>query len=190
MGTMMKTRTSLLLLCALTVVGCGKFDNRRQKSLEGLNWSGGTPELKYVRDQLVRAIENSTAGSLRKPNLVSVCFLGQSPDGENAHITFDWIAYPPTADGADLQMKDGSTVKCMFHQAYVNENQKESEYNVICQASVGRALQPDLWDRIDVDAIESAQLTKNGEPVSNVCTFRRHPKKEENSQQQNGAAPP
>jgi hypothetical protein len=122
---------------------------------------------------LAAALEASSAADLRRPQLVDIVFYGRSPEAEEAQIVFNWIASPPTADGAILKMKDGSTISVDFPRAYVEENERESQHHAICQAAVARASEPGTWDRIDADAVISGQLTENGRPVSNVCPFRR-----------------
>ena len=145
--------------------------------------------MRYVRDRLVDALQRSSSSDLRQPHLVNIAFHGRSPDAKEAQILFDWIASPPNADGAILTMQDESTLQVTFHQAYLDENQEESQSHAICQASVGRILQPDVWSRIDVDTIVSGQLTRQGQPVSNVCPFRRNTMKKEDGQQAESTVP-
>lgn len=176
-------RTILILAFVIGLMGCNQKGAIRRESIERLLWSGGSPEARYVRDMLVDALQSSDTSDLGQPHLVNIAFHGRTPEAKEALIVFDWIASPPNADGAILTMQDGSRLQVLFHQAYLDQNQKESQNHAICQASVGRIFQPDVWDRINVDAIVSGQLTKQGQAVSNVCPFRRHTMKKENGQQ-------
>lgn len=169
-------KTSIILICVLTLVGCSQNKKILRESLGRLDWSGGDPESRYVRDQLVATLKAIDAADLRHPQLVDVVFSGQSPDAERAMIVFNWIASPPTADGAILMTQDGSTISLTFPQEYLDANAKQSKHHAICYAAIRRQYELETWSKIDVEAVASGQLTLNGKPVSNVHPFRRHVK--------------
>ncbi|MFO1489408.1 MAG: hypothetical protein U1F77_05615 [Kiritimatiellia bacterium] len=175
-------KTSIILVCILALAGCCQNRKIWRESLGRLDWSGGNHESRYVRDQLVATLKATDAADLRHPQLVDVVFYGQSPDAERAMIVFNWIASPPTADGAILMTQDGSTISLTFPQEYLDENAKQSKHHAICYAAISRRNESETWSKIDVEAVVSGQLTLNGKPVSNVCHFRRHAKQNEPSQ--------
>ena len=174
--------TSIILVCILALVGCSQNKKILRESLDRLDWSGGDPESRYVRDQLVATLKATDAVDLRHPQLVDVVFYVQSPDAERAMIVFKWIASPPTADGAILMTKDGSTISLTFPQEYLDANAKQSKHHAICYAAISRQYESETWSKIDVGAVVSGQLTLNGKPVSNVCPFRRYGKQNKTSQ--------
>jgi len=124
------------LLLAVAVAGCSTRHGILQESLKRLDWSGGDSESRYVRDLLVDSVQESRPSDLEHPRLINASYKGRHPEMQDSILAFDWIANPPGADGVLLTMQDGSSLAIAFHQAHLNENQRESQHHAICQAVV------------------------------------------------------
>jgi hypothetical protein len=86
-------------------------------------------------------------------------------------IGVDWISSQPFADGLLLQMKEGQAIHCDFDKAYLDENEEAAKTLVIFRAVIGEKTNPDIWHRIDIRAIVTAQLTKDGNPIGQAGAF-------------------
>ncbi len=168
-----RIRTLLLLIAAASVVlACGvhfypiwELQSRRQHTLDGLNWSGGTDEAREIRDKLVQAVASSTNSSLQKPKLVCANVTEHRELGYC--VTADWVSRTPIADGLQITFHDGSTSNVKFIDAFVAYNESNAQEMVLFQGSVYRDEFPIPANRTDVSDVASIVLLSGGRVCSN-----------------------
>jgi len=167
-------RFLIALVCVsqvLGVLGCSDVAKRKKQSLARLRYSCSTPAMVFRRDAIVAALNEATPESLKRPHVVSAMFRGNI-EKKLGFIIVDWISIRPLADGLILNLQDADTVRIPLHEDILAYNKNEAENLLFFDLAIGQKSHPDIWRHIRIESIASVQLTKEGNPVSNICKFR------------------
>jgi len=162
---------SILLACAPYLYSLYEVQSRREHTLERLDWSGGSAADRSIRDRIVEAVRTSTYSSLRKPQLITIRVLRHSDLGYS--VIADWICHAPIADGIQVTFSDGTTTNVKLIDAYLTQNESDSNAMVLFQGAVYRdefpapANQTSLNDVVSIALLSGDDICSNSLPVEN-----------------------
>jgi hypothetical protein len=156
---------ALFVLIALG--GCERSDPRIKKSINALDWAGGSAEDRRVRDALRSALEKADAASLAKPELVTVSvYIGKGDWNGTLHA--DWIGAKPSADALRILLPDGKSFDFPFDPLYVKSNQEASATLLFYSAHIfNQKVQPAGWVDMLTGNHARAVLLEGSRIVSN-----------------------
>jgi hypothetical protein len=161
----------VMLSCIVFASCSDNTAERKRRSLDRLGWSGGDQVLRDGRARLVAAINRATRESLAIPVITRVAFVGKNVEEKLGVISIDWVSSEPFADGLVFHMRNGDSVVCDFDNAYLAENETASRELVVFRAVIGNRTNPEIWQRLNLRAILTAQLTRNRIPIGQPCAF-------------------
>ena len=168
-------RYVVLFLCVFTILGCNsEVEQRRQQTLERMNYGGGTAESKRVQQLIVTALEQSDPTSLESPRLVNVTMRVVPDDTKRSSLGVDWISAQPAADGIRVRFGDGSQSDLPFDDIEREYNEQEAEALVLFSGNpFVEQEHPDVWEKLLADHEAMVMLINNGEVVSNDLSIYR-----------------
>lgn len=158
-------------LCVFILLGCnGKVEQRRQHTLERMNYGAGTAESERVQELFVTALEQADETSLH----VNVTMRIVPDDTKRGSLGVDWISAQSGSDGIRVRFGDGSQSDIRFDDIEIEHNQQEAETLVLFSVNpfVERE-HPEVWEKLLADRTAKVLLISDGEVVSNEQSIHR-----------------
>jgi hypothetical protein len=162
-------------ICVFTLLGCNsEVEQRRQHTLERMDYGGGTAESRRVQQLIVTALEQADTASLQSPQVVNVTMRVVPDDTKRGTLGVDWISAQPAADGIRVRFGDGSQSDIPFDDIEIEYNEQVAEIMVLFVGNpfVERE-HPDVWKKLLTDPEAVVVLINNGEVVSNEQSIHR-----------------
>ncbi|MEM6458121.1 MAG: hypothetical protein AAF710_01885 [Planctomycetota bacterium] len=162
-------------VCAFTLLGCNsEVEQRRQHTLERMDYGAGTAESERVQQLVVTALEQADTTSLQSPQLVNVTMRVVPDETKRGTLGVDWISAQPDADGIRVHFGDGSQSDIPFDDVEITYNEQEAETMVLFVGNpfVERE-HPNAWEKLLTDPEAMVVLIDNGKAVSNEQSIHR-----------------
>ena len=164
-----------VFICVFTILGCNsEVEQRRQQTLERMDYGGGMAESKRAQQLIVTALEQSDPTSLESPRLVNVTMRVVPDDTKRSSLGVDWISAQPAADGIRVRFGDGSQNDIPFDDIEREYNEQEAETLVLFSGNPFVEQEyPDVWEKLLADPEAMVVLINNGEVVSNDLSIHQ-----------------
>lgn len=173
---MRRSLPCILYVVILITAGCSDSDiqQRRQFSLELMNWGGGSTEDKRVQQLIVNALELADENSLQKPQLVNVTMRIMQDGSSRGSLGVDWIAAEPMADAIRVCLSDGMEQDMAFDDVEIAYNKEQAVVQLIFTANpFAERDYPQLWKKLLDDNNATIVLLSKGVPISNEQSIHR-----------------